>query len=61
MTKNSASSVLTRDPNGALMYIDLTLRYTRTLPALPSVLSQLLASSVPFSASVQAGTVHFIR
>jgi hypothetical protein len=41
--------------------LGLTLRSTRTPPALPSALFQLLASSAPFSASVQAGPVSFIR
>jgi hypothetical protein len=45
----------------ALAKAALTLRSTRTPPALPSVLSQLPASSAPFSASVQAGPVSFIR
>jgi len=39
----------------------LTLSSTRTPPALPSALSQLLASLAPFSVSVQAGPVSFIR
>jgi hypothetical protein len=39
----------------------LTSRSTRTLPAMPSVLSQLLASSSPLIASVQAGPVNSIR
>ena len=39
----------------------LTLRSTRTPPALPSVLSQHLAISAPLVASVQAGPVSFIR
>jgi hypothetical protein len=39
----------------------LTLRSTRTPPALPSVLSQLFASSASFNASVQVGPVSFIR
>ena len=39
----------------------LTLSSTRTPPALPSVLSHRFASSAPFSASVQAGPVSFIR
>jgi len=39
----------------------LTLRSTRTPPALPPALSQLLANSAPFIASVQAGPVSFIR
>jgi hypothetical protein len=39
----------------------LTLRSTRTPPALSSALSQLLASSALFSASAQAGPVTFIR
>jgi len=39
----------------------LTLRCTRTPPTLPSVLSQLLASSAPLNASAQAGPVSFIR
>ena len=38
-----------------------TLRSTRTPPALPSVLSQLLASSSPLSPSVQAWPVSFRR
>jgi hypothetical protein len=41
--------------------IALTLRSTRTPPALPSALSQLLASSAPLIVSVQAGPVSFIR
>ena len=41
--------------------IALTLSSTRTPPALPSALSQLLASSASFIASVQAGPVSFIR
>jgi len=41
--------------------IALTLRCTRTPPALPSALSQLLASSAPLSASLQAVPVSFIR
>jgi hypothetical protein len=39
----------------------LTLRSTRTPPALPSVLSHFPASSAPFIASVQAWPVSFIR
>ncbi|WP_286355900.1 hypothetical protein [Geothrix oryzae] len=39
----------------------LTSRSTRTPPALPSVLSQLPASSTSLSASAQAGPVSFIR
>ena len=39
----------------------LTLSSTRTPPALPPALSQLLAFSTPFNASVQAGPVSFIR
>ena len=39
----------------------LTLRSTRTPPALPFALSQLLASSAPFIVSAQAGPVSFIR
>ena len=38
----------------------LTLSSTRTPPALPLALSQLLAFSAPLSASVQAGPVSFI-
>jgi Na+/proline symporter len=41
--------------------VGLTLRSTRTPPALSSALSQLLAISAPFSASAQAGPVSFIR
>jgi hypothetical protein len=39
----------------------LTLRSSRTPPALPSALSQLLAISAPLVASVQAGPLSFIR
>ena len=39
----------------------LTFSSTRTPPALPPALSQLLASSAPFSATVQAGPVSFFR
>jgi len=39
----------------------LTLRSTRTPPALLPALSQLLAFSAPLNASVQAGPVSFIR
>ena len=39
----------------------LTLRSTRTPPALPSALSQHPTSSAPLIASVQAGPVSFIR
>ena len=42
-------------------YSRLTLRSTRTPPALPSVLSLHSSSSASFSASVQAGPVSFIR
>jgi hypothetical protein len=41
--------------------VGLTLRCTRTPPALPSVLSQLLATSVPLSASAQAGPLSCFR
>jgi len=41
--------------------LGLTLRSTRTPPALPSALSQLLASSAPLIASVQAWPVSFTR
>ena len=41
--------------------IALTLRSTGTPPALSSALSLRTASSAPFSASVQAGPVSFIR
>jgi len=41
--------------------IRLTLRSTRTPPALSSALSLRSASSASFSASVQAGPVSFIR
>jgi len=41
--------------------IALTLRSTRTPPALPSALSQLPASSALLIVSVQAGPVSFIR
>jgi hypothetical protein len=39
----------------------LTLRSTRTPPALPSVLSQHFAISAPLIASVQAWPVSFLR
>ncbi len=39
----------------------LTLGSTRTPPEMPSVLSQLFASSASLSASVQAGPVSLIR
>ena len=39
----------------------LTLRSSRTPPALSSALSQLFAISASFSASVQAGPLSFIR
>jgi len=39
----------------------LTSRSTRTPPALPSALSQLLAISAPLSASVQVWPVTFVR
>ena len=39
----------------------LTLRSSRTPPALLSVLSQHLAISAPLIASVQAGPLSFIR
>ncbi len=39
----------------------LTLRSRRTPPALPFVLSQQLAISAPFVASVQAWPLSFIR
>ena len=45
----------------SLLTVGLTLRSTRTPPALPSARSQLLASSALLSASVQAGPVSFIR
>ena len=45
-----------RSPNTSL-----TLRSTRTPPALPSVLSHLPASSAPLIASVQAVPVSFLR
>jgi hypothetical protein len=48
-------------PIEAKMTSDLTLRCTRTPPALPFVLYQLLASSASFSASAQAVPVSFIR
>jgi len=41
--------------------VGLTLRSTRTPPALPPALSQLLASSASLSTSVQTGPVSFIR
>jgi hypothetical protein len=41
--------------------VGLTLSSTRTPPALPSALSQLLAFSAPLCASAQAGPVSFIR
>ena len=41
--------------------VGLTLRSTRTPPALSSVPSLVPASSAPLSASVQAGPVSFIR
>jgi len=41
--------------------VGLTLRSTRTPPALPSALSQHLASSAPLIVSMQAGPVSFIR
>jgi len=41
--------------------IALTLRSTRTPPALHFAFSQLLAFSAPLIASVQAGPVSFIR
>jgi hypothetical protein len=41
--------------------VALTLRSTRTPPALSSALSQLPASSAPLSASAQAGPVSFFR
>jgi hypothetical protein len=43
------------------LVVGLTLRSTRTPPALSSVLSLRLASSASFIASVQAGPVSFIR
>ena len=45
----------------ALAKAALTLRSTRTPPALPSALSQYSASPAPLVASVQAGPVSFIR
>jgi hypothetical protein len=48
-------------PKDAMGRPSLTPRSTRTPPALPFALSQLLASSASFSASVQAGPVSFIR
>ena len=42
-------------------YLALTLHSTRTPPALSFALSQLPASSAPFSVSVQAGPLSFIR
>ncbi len=39
----------------------LTLRSSRTPPALPSALSQHFAISAPLIASVQAGPLTFIR
>ena len=39
----------------------LTFRSTRTPPALPAVLSQLLVSSAPLVASAQAGPDGIIR
>ena len=39
----------------------LTFRSTRTPPALPPALSQLLAIPAPLIASVQAGPVSFLR
>jgi hypothetical protein len=48
--------------NDYLPIIALTLRSTRTPPALSSALSQLPASSAPFIVSVQAGPVSsFVR
>jgi hypothetical protein len=41
--------------------VGLTLRSTRTPPALSSALSLRYASSAPFIASAQAGPVSFIR
>jgi hypothetical protein len=41
--------------------IGLTLGSTRTPPALPSALSQLLAIPALLSASVQAGPVSLVR
>ena len=41
--------------------LGLTLRSTRTPPALPSVLSQHLASSAPLIVSVEAWPVSFFR
>jgi len=43
------------------MLAALTLRSSRTPPALPSVLSQHLAISAPFIVSVQAWPLSFIR
>ena len=45
----------------ALLSFGLTLRSTRTPPALSSAPSQLPASSASLSASVQAGPVTFVR
>ncbi len=57
----SASSNQNSATGGQKMAVGLTLRCTRTPPALPFVLSQHPASSASFSASVQAWPVSFIR
>jgi hypothetical protein len=49
------------NPNNLITHQRLTLRSTRTPPALPSALSQLLAISASFIVSVQAVPVSFIR
>jgi hypothetical protein len=46
---------------GSIVVTRPTLRCTRTPPALPFALSQLLATSASFSASAQAVPVSFIR
>jgi len=49
------------DTPAQLVKVALTLRSTRTPPALSSALSQPLATSASFGASVQPGPVSFIR
>ena len=49
------------DNPGLSPVVGLTLRSSRTPPALPSALSQLLAIPAPLVASVQAWPLSFIR
>jgi hypothetical protein len=61
-SKTSApESVRLSCPGDISVVLGLTLRSSRTPPALPSALSQLLATSAPLVVSVQAWPLSFIR